>query len=105
MKRIPVLLACTLFLPTVPALAVDGQAVLGGALGGGLGAAVGSELGGRNGAIAGGAIGAAVGVAVSTDHDGHAAEQRVIYVEEEHHHHHPRGNAWGYYDRHRRHGD
>ena len=50
----------------VPAFAVDGQAVLGGAIGGGTGAAVGSAIGGRDGAIIGGAIGGAAGAAIAT---------------------------------------
>jgi len=94
MKRIPLILISLGLLSATPALAVDGDAVLGGAIGGGLGAAVGSEVGGREGAIAGGALGAAVGVAVATDGDEHG-KQKVIYVEDNHSHG-PPGHAYGH---------
>lgn len=97
MKRMLFSLLALGALSSTPALAVDGDAILGGAIGGGVGAAVGSEIGGRNGAIAGGAIGAAVGVAVATDDNDHAEKSRVIYVEEQRHRHGPHGRAWGYY--------
>lgn len=100
MKRMQVLLFTLSMLPGVSALAIDTDAVLGGAIGGGVGAAVGSEVGGREGAIAGGAIGAAVGTAVATsgdrDDSGHDTRNReVIYVEEPHRHT-PPGHAYGH---------
>lgn len=93
MKKIPAILFSLGLLSATPALAVDGDAVLGGAIGGGLGAAVGSEVGGRNGAIAGGAIGAAVGVAVATDGEGHGG-QRVVHIEDGHSHGGPPAHAY-----------
>jgi hypothetical protein len=79
----------------LPALAVDTDAVLGGAIGGGIGAAVGSEVGGREGAIAGSAVGAAVGTAVATKDNGHKQDERVIYVED-YQRHGPPGHAYGH---------
>jgi len=79
----------------MPALAVDTDAVLGGAIGGGIGAAVGSEVGGREGAIAGGAVGAAVGAAIATNDDGHEQDTTVVYVEKDSHHEGPPGHAYG----------
>ena len=74
MKRIQaVTLAISLFQCTT-LLAVDGDAVLGGAIGGGVGAAIGSEIGGREGAIVGGGVGAAVGTAIATDGRKHDAD-------------------------------
>jgi hypothetical protein len=78
-----------------PVLAVDTDAVLGGAIGGGIGAAVGSEVGGREGAIAGRAVGAAVGTAVATKDSEHKQDNTVIYVEDSHHHE-PPGHAYGH---------
>jgi len=51
---------------STPVIAVDTNAVIGGALGGGTGAAVGSAIGGRDGAIIGGALGGAAGAAIAT---------------------------------------
>ncbi len=93
MKRISGILFSLGLLSATPALAVDGDAVLGGAIGGGVGAAIGSEVGGREGAIAGGAIGAAVGVAVATDDDGKDGKH-VIHVEEGHSHGGPPAHAY-----------
>ena len=67
MKRLKVAIFTLSLLPCAPAIAVDGDAVLGGAIGGGVGAAVGSEVGGREGAIVGGGLGAAIGTAIATD--------------------------------------
>lgn len=64
---------------TASAVAVDSDAVIGGAVGGAVGAAVGSELGGREGAIAGSAAGAAIGTAVATD--GGAEPRHDVRVE------------------------
>lgn len=94
MKRISLILVSLGLLASTPVLAVDGDAVLGGAIGGGLGAAVGSEIGGRNGAIAGGAIGAAVGVAVATDGDDHGGGGHVVHIEEGHSHGGPPAHAY-----------
>lgn len=66
MARKQILALATLTLVSLPAFAVDGKAVLGGAIGGGAGAAVGSSIGGREGAIIGGAIGGAAGAAIAT---------------------------------------
>lgn len=66
---------------SMPALALDTNAVIGGAVGGGLGAAVGSELGGREGAIAGSAVGAAVGTAIATEDDHEASRYHESPVE------------------------
>ncbi|MDH3980568.1 MAG: hypothetical protein OEU91_08660 [Gammaproteobacteria bacterium] len=95
MKKIPVILISLGLLSATPALAVDGDAIIGGAIGGGVGAAVGSEIGGREGAIAGGAIGAAVGVAVATDGDGHDVKH-AVHVEDKHSHG-PPGHAYGHH--------
>ena len=74
MKRVQAaILALSLFQCTT-LLAVDSDAVLGGAIGGGVGAAIGSEIGGREGAIVGGGVGAAVGTAIATDGRKHDAE-------------------------------
>lgn len=83
-------------LTSMPALAVDTDAVLGGAIGGGIGAAVGSEVGGREGAIAGGAVGAAVGAAIATNDDGDKQDTTVVYVEKENQHEAPPGHAYGH---------
>lgn len=98
MKRMQAALFALSLLPGASALAVDTDAVLGGAIGGGVGAAVGSEVGGREGAIAGGAIGAAVGTAVATSgdrDDRDDSRNKVIYVEE-HDRHAPPGHAYGH---------
>jgi outer membrane lipoprotein SlyB len=100
MKKLHTVLVAFAVSATTPAVAVDTDAVLGGAIGGGVGAAVGSEVGGREGAIAGGAIGAAIGTAVATDDDDHHQARRerkpeVIYVEQ-HHHDGPPGHAYGH---------
>lgn len=62
----------------VPAYAVDGGAVLGGAIGGGAGAAVGSAVGGKNGAIVGGAIGGATGAAIGSSSNTKQSEKVVV---------------------------
>lgn len=66
---------------SMPVLALDTDAVIGGAVGGGLGAAVGSELGGREGAIAGSAVGAAVGTAIATEDEHEPSRYRESHVE------------------------
>lgn len=78
---LPMLCAALLTLPATT-LAVDTDAVIGGAVGGAVGAAVGSELGGREGAIAGSAAGAAIGTAVATDGDGHESDR--VRIEADH---------------------
>jgi uncharacterized protein YcfJ len=95
MKRHHTIILSISLLASMPALAVDTDAVLGGAIGGGIGAAVGSEVGGREGAIAGSAVGAAVGTAVATKDSEHKQDKTVIYVEEPHHHS-PPGHAYGH---------
>jgi hypothetical protein len=85
MMRLPAILFTLCSLASVPALAVDTDAVLGGAVGGGIGAAVGSEVGGREGAIVGGAVGAAVGTAIATkdrEHNEQNTGKTVVYREE-----------------------
>ena len=82
-------------LASMPALALDTDAVLGGAIGGGIGAAVGSEVGGREGAIAGSAVGAAVGTAVATKDNRHKQDNTVIYVEDSRSNG-PPGRAYGH---------
>jgi len=82
MKRAHTIILSISLLASMPALAVDTDAVLGGAIGGGIGAAVGSEVGGREGAIIGGAVGGGVGAAIGTNDDGHKQEKTVIYVEQ-----------------------
>jgi outer membrane lipoprotein SlyB len=91
----------------VPALAIDGEAVLGGAIGGGTGAAIGSAVGGRDGAIIGGAIGGAAGAGIATSgreptryrHKTHqvvvdrVVEKDVVYVPD----HHDNGLHRGHY--------
>ena len=70
---------CACF-PATTVLAVDSDAVIGGAVGGGVGAAVGSEVGGKEGAIVGSAVGAAIGTAVMADDDhdhGHGHNENV----------------------------
>jgi hypothetical protein len=69
---------CACF-PAATALAVDSDAVIGGAIGGGVGAAVGSEVGGKEGAIVGSAVGAALGTAVMANEDDNHAES--VHVE------------------------
>lgn len=75
----------------MPAHAVDGDAVIGGALGGAAGAAVGSAIGGRDAAIIGGAIGGAAGTAVMTNNQRERVvvrrERDVVYVRDDHHDH------------------
>jgi uncharacterized protein YcfJ len=95
MKRPHTIILSISLLASVPALAVDTDAVLGGAIGGGIGAAVGSEVGGREGAIAGSAVGAAVGTAVATKDNGHKQGERGINVEDSHRHG-PPGHAYGH---------
>jgi uncharacterized protein YcfJ len=95
MKRHHTIILSISLLASMPALAVDTDAVLGGAIGGGIGAAVGSEVGGREGAIAGSAVGAAVGTAVATQDSGDKQDKSVTYVEETHHHS-PPGHAHGH---------
>ncbi len=70
----------------VPASAVDGGAVLGGAIGGGVGAGVGSAVGGTEGAIIGGAIGGAAGAAIgdSDKTKKTVVEKEVVYVKGRH---------------------
>lgn len=96
MKQFHAITLTFTLLTALPALAVDTDAVLGGAIGGGVGAAVGSEIGGREGAVVGGALGAAVGTAIATDKDdgveeklvyerAHEPEEKVIVVKEYHH--------------------
>jgi len=70
----------------MPAAAIDGDAVIGGALGGAAGAAVGSAVGGRNGAIVGAGIGGAAGAAVATSGK-QERHREVVYVEDDHHDH------------------
>lgn len=91
------IISLSLMLCGTSALAVDTDAVIGGALGGGVGAAVGSELGGRNGAIAGSAVGAALGTAIATDGDGqaeHSHGDRVYYGDDDHDHRGPPAHAY-----------
>ncbi|MEA2081016.1 MAG: hypothetical protein U9P00_14405 [Pseudomonadota bacterium] len=95
MKRPNRIILYIALLTSTSALAVDTDAVLGGAIGGGIGAAVGSEVGGREGAIAGGAVGAAIGTALATKDSGHKQDERVIYVEDSHRHG-PPGHAYGH---------
>ena len=95
MKRPHAIMLSLSLLTSMSALAVDTDAVLGGAIGGGIGAAVGSEVGGREGAIAGGALGAAVGVAVATEDNGHGQNETVIYVEDSRRDG-PPGHAYGH---------
>ena len=56
MKKLKAAVFALSLIACAPVVAVDGDAVLGGAIGGGVGAAVGSEIGGRDGAIVGGAV-------------------------------------------------
>ena len=56
MKRIGLAFILLLSGLSTSALALDGEAILGGGLGGAAGAAIGSAVGGRNGAIIGGGI-------------------------------------------------
>jgi outer membrane lipoprotein SlyB len=72
----------SLLVSSTSALAVDTDAVIGGAIGGGVGAAVGSEVGGRKGAIVGGAVGAAVGTAIATEGQDERPREKVVYVED-----------------------
>ena len=95
MKRPHTIILSISLLASVPALAVDTDAVLGGAIGGGIGAAVGSEVGGREGAIIGGAVGGGVGAAIATNDDGHEHEKTVIYVEQPRQNG-PPGRAYGH---------
>lgn len=83
MKRIRLTLLVLMLTPSAHSLAVDSNAVIGGAIGGGAGAAVGSEVAGKEGAIIGSAIGAAVGTAViaSDDEKTPAPAKRIDYVE------------------------
>ena len=60
MKRVQAAIFALFLFPCMTVLAVDSDAVLGGAIGGGVGAAIGSELGGREGAIVGSGVGAAI---------------------------------------------
>lgn len=87
MKRVQAAILALFLFPCMTALAVDSDAVLGGAIGGGVGAAIGSEMGGRDGAIVGGGVGAAVGAAIAThgkeDRSGHN-RTRPYRVHEEH---------------------
>jgi hypothetical protein len=96
MKRSHTIVLSLSLLASMPAFAVDTDAVLGGAIGGGIGAAVGSEVGGREGAIVGGAVGAAVGTAVATKDNESRQDKTVIYVEDSHHHNGPPGHAYGH---------
>jgi hypothetical protein len=85
MKCLLRVLATGLMIVPMTSLAVDTDAVVGGALGGGLGAAVGSELGNREGAIVGGAIGAGIGTAIFTedrDRDERHVHEVVVHEEE-----------------------
>jgi hypothetical protein len=66
----------------MPAAAIDGDAVIGGALGGAAGAAVGSAVGGRNGAIVGAGVGGAAGAAVAT-----SGRKEHRYTDDDHHDH------------------
>lgn len=68
---------------TLPAAAIDTNAILGGAIGGGTGAAVGSAVGGRNGAIVGSAAGAAVGTAISTSGSRSGHDTRYVSYDDE----------------------
>jgi uncharacterized protein YcfJ len=78
---------------SLPAAALDGEAIVGGALGGAAGAAVGSAVGGRNGAIVGAGVGGAAGAAVATS--GRKERHReVVYVDDDHHDH---GKHKGHY--------
>jgi hypothetical protein len=95
MKRAHKIILSISLLASMPALAVDTDAVLGGAIGGGIGAAVGSEVGGREGAIIGGAVGGGVGAAIATNDDGHQHEKTVIYVEQPRQNG-PPGRAYGH---------
>jgi len=95
MKRPHTIILSISLLTSMPALAVDTDAVLGGAIGGGIGAAVGSEVGGREGAIIGGAVGGGVGAAIATNDDGHEHEKTVIYVEQPRQNG-PPGRAYGH---------
>jgi len=95
MKRTHTIILSISLLASMPALAVDTDAVLGGAIGGGIGAAVGSEVGGREGAIIGGAVGGGVGAAIATNDDGHEHEKTVIYVEQPRQNG-PPGHAYGH---------
>ena len=71
---------------SIPSLALDGEAIVGGALGGAAGAAVGSAVGGRNGAIIGAGVGGAAGAAVATS--GRKERHReVAYAEDDHRDH------------------
>jgi len=95
MKQIQSIVLSFSLLAGMPALAVDTDAVLGGAIGGGVGAAVGSEVGGREGAIVGGAVGAAVGTAIATKDHEDKKDKTVIYVDD-FHHQEPPGHAYGH---------
>ena len=89
-KQIFFFAALTAF--AAPVIAVDKNAVIGGALGGGTGAAVGSAIGGRDGAIIGGAIGGAAGAAIATSGSKDTkvvtkevvGEKEVVYVQGHH---------------------
>ena len=93
MKKFHAIVFTSVLIISAPCLAVDTDAVIGGAVGGGLGAAVGSELGGRNGAIVGGAVGAGIGAAIATDDRGHDTNKHVIYREYQQA---PPGHAYGH---------
>lgn len=90
LKPLVILAACAAF--SSPAMAVDTNAVIGGAVGGGAGAAIGSSIGGRDGAIIGGAIGGAAGAAIATSDSKQpkvvtkevVVEREVIYVKDRH---------------------
>ena len=83
MKPIPLTLLVISLTASTNLLAVDTNAVIGGAVGGGAGAAIGSEVGGKEGAIIGSAIGAAVGTAVTASDEEKSSHstREVIYVE------------------------
>jgi outer membrane lipoprotein SlyB len=92
-------LACSM-----PAAAIDGDAVIGGALGGAAGAAVGSAVGGRNGAVIGAGIGGAAGAAVATS--GKKEQPREVVYVEKRHEHHDNGHHYGQYkQKHGHHGN
>lgn len=93
--KLPAIILTVCSLTSMSALAVDTDAVLGGAIGGGVGAAIGSEIGGREGAIAGSAVGAATGTAIATRDDEQKKGNTVIYREEPHYDG-PPGHAYGH---------
>jgi outer membrane lipoprotein SlyB len=108
MKRIYLVVATLISIPTLPALAdgADGSAVLGSAIGSAAGAAIGSAVGGREGAIIGGAVGGATGAAVGTSGRRQTEIVRVpverpVIVHE--YDHHDNGLHLGHYKHKRKH--